>query len=283
MIKSKITNLLKIIKIEFKIQITPINCFIALFLAFIPMINPMASNPNDYQTIRETWSFLGRVFTEALIYAMVIRLNSVIKDRFSIDKNRAEYIVFPKTLVLIAKILVDSILFLITIIATIAGGILVVKFWKDGKFSSDFIYNVFSFVVVITAFYLFIATGLMSIVSSKMKNQNKVLIGIIWVLLTVITYIALSISIGVVKIEDSKTTFPNGTTITNYKYPVNDFFYNNHQWISFVPFINFGIIAMVLYGFVEWYWMVPITIYFLIFIAIISRKLSTNFKEYLTI
>ena len=275
--KKTISSLTKLIKIEFKIQMNPTSILIALFIAFIPTINPMLSN----FTMLNSFKNLARMFNEALIYGMLIRIYSIFKEGFQNDKNRVEYLVFSKNNVLIAKLVTNTVLFFITITTSIIGSLLIIAYWKNVSFTSDYIINVVAFIITAGVFYLFIAAGLLLIITSKTTNKRKVFLAIGWILLTLLAYLVLFIIIGIVRVKIEPFTLPSGFLV-EYKWTVRIFFYDNIHWLAFIPFLNLGAMASILYGTIKWYWALPIIVQFFCFLVFITKKLAINCKEYLT-
>ena len=266
-------NFLKILKIELKTQLTPSKLAIAITLAFVPLISPIATHADEFGTISQTWPTLGRIFTEATMYTFILRLISITFDKQMIDKNRAQYVVFNKYKVLFAKITIDFLLFIMAITFSVVGGSLIV-YLKGGKLSNTYAKNVSVFIIGVSFFYMFIAfiTRWFLALNKSLLKRSLMIVALIFS--TIILYVVLFVTIGVVRVKDD--SMPYG-----YDFPVRFFFIDNIKWISFIPFLNFGVLATVLYGFTDYYYIFPLIVEIIIIIAIFTKSLAKNFKQYL--
>ena len=278
-------------KSEFKSKWTGGVIIGILVAILIPQIGPLASgaievNPqealvNPLALQRATMAQIGRIFAEGLLYSLGFRLFSVLKDKTTLDKNRASYLAFSKGKVLFAKIFADVMLFALTIALTVTIGIVTIINKNGGEVSDDFYSRVAMYMVGAIIFYAITSYG-MRIIQAALSEKSKVVSGFAlagWILATMGVYVVLSIVTGVVK--GSETVMVNGAPVSKTTWPIQQFFVDNKLIISLIPFANIPTISLVLYGSVPLCTIVPIIGYSLIAIGLTWNKMASLVKEYL--
>lgn len=270
---------------EFVSQFTPGRAIGMFFAIAIPLIGPLAGGAVDHGLDtegweRNTWMQLGRVFSEGVLYTIIFRLINVLKDGSTLDKNRVSYLTHSKHKVLGAKMLSDTLQFLMTVSVTLVAGTIIILMKNDGKVNAEFYERSIIFLLSMTALYTLTATMMRFF---QYTIHNKLFRGIaigLSVAVTVVAYVVLSICLGVIK-EDAPVYDVNGVLVRVRPIYTFQEWVQNNTYVAFIPFINVIMIPQVLYGGVAMWETIPMFVYSAAFIGIVWRKLATASKEFL--
>lgn len=265
-----------IFRAEFITQLTPPKIMSMILTAILPLVvvtftssvNQVGKDPEI-----ETWSQVGRLVSDAVMYTIIFRLISVLRDGTTLDKNRVAYLTHSKGKVLFSKIMADAIQFIGTIIFVVTVGLLIIIYKNNGVLVSAFYQQIAVFIGSMFVFYILIVIGLRTIqylIENKMIRNTAL---VIWFTITIVNYIMMAIIAGVV------TKHVVGDPALHY--PVQEWISDNVKWLMFVPFLNVMTISSALYGAVDLWATLPLVAYTLIFAIAIWKKLSTKAKEFL--
>lgn len=265
-----------IFRAEFITQLTPPKIMSMVITAILPLLvvtftssaNQLGKDPET-----ETWAQVGRLVSDAVMYTIIFRLISVLRDGTTLDKNRVAYLTHSKGKVLFSKIMADAIQFIGTIIFVVTVGLLIIVYKNHGVLVSAFYQQISVFIGSMFVFYILIVVGLRAIqyfIENKTIRNTAL---VIWFAITIVNYIVMAIVAGLV------TKHVAGDPLLHY--PVQEWVSDNVKWLMFVPFLNVMTISSALYGSVELWATLPLIGYTLLFTVAIWRKLSTKAKEFL--
>ena len=257
-------NLFRTTMIEIKANFTWSRMAGIAIILIISLIRPLASSditPGPKGIEDATWGMLGAFVSQGVIYSLSLRIILLLKDNSTLDKNRALFLNMDKKQVVFGKVIADALLLFMSIVLVLIIGPIVVIYKNHGTLSNGVYGQLILFAFSMLFLYLLISVGLRYIVST-FKGRRKWVLFSIFITLTAMTYLALSIVTGLVD-------------------PVRDVFVDNKMIFMFIPFMNIGYTSLVLYGLVPMWTIVPLIIEILIFMIIIWKPLSTSVKEYL--
>lgn len=215
----------------------------------------------------ETWNIIGRLFSEGIIYSLGFRMFLVLRDKSTLDKNRASYLKYSSGKVLFAKTLADSLQFLISLLLISVIGVAIVINYNKGVVVDGFYQHAALYVFAMFMFYIFI-TVIMRLIQYTISDKVIRVISLtLFVILTIGTYLVMSIVTGVVMVDGR-------LVVKNYIV--------DHQTIfAFIPFVNIVLMPLLLYDAVDMWTLVPIITYSLIVVIMVWWKLSRTTKEFL--
>ena len=204
-----------------------------------------------------------RLLVQGISYTILIRLFFIFKDKNTLDKNRLSFLKYNKHLVSFIKIFVDVLLFFIHVFLLMFLGIMITIYHLNGAFPDQEYYNLTKILISLTVFYIFTNYGV-KLINSFFNNYfyKNVLLGL-WLLLTAGYHLICSPML----LDD---TFAK-------------FYYDNVQWIIYIPFLHLLNSSIILYDvyYYDWVQLIPLLTITTLFTGITWSLFTTSFKEYL--
>ncbi|NQZ66150.1 MAG: hypothetical protein HRT99_02980 [Mycoplasmatales bacterium] len=238
--------------------------FAALLISMLPILieGKLEDGPGlDIQ--QQTWGQIARAYSTVVMWAIGLRLFSILRDKSTLDKNRVAYLTNHKSAVLFGKVVADALIFLVTILLVVISAPILLVYYNKGELIDGATSKIIIYVIGFLAFYMVIAMG-MRLIDSKIRGKVKKGITMaIWLLFTAVAYIIASIVVGI-KFEEYQSWFREFETI-----------------IAFIPILNITTPFLVLYDLTPLWSILPLVGYAVIGISIFWVPLSTSLKEYL--
>ncbi len=242
--------------------------FMSWFISMLPifLIGEFSVNAKGPISIEnQTWSQIARAYSTVVMWATGLSLFSILRDNSTLDKNRLTYLRYNKSSVLLGKIFADTVVFFATIMFVVILAPIFLVNLNHGKLIDGAISKITLYVIGFLFFYILIVMGMRFIDSKNKKKLNKGLFMSLWLLFTVVAFIASSILIGI-KFNDYK-----------------DWFIDHKILVSFIPILNITTPFLILYDLLPLWSAVPLITYSVIGIIVFWKPLSSSLKEYLTI